>query len=91
MFRSCLDPSLTKEQRAEIVEATKTDNPSKDFELSIFQNLTNENHGLQQRVNTRSDVVAAVFDDGFQGSSPLQAMSPRKVLDGPQIVLIRLN
>ena len=34
---SCLDPSLTKEQRAEIVEATKTDNPSKDFELSIFQ------------------------------------------------------
>ena len=34
---SCLDPSLTKEQRAEILEATKTDNPSKDFELSIFQ------------------------------------------------------
>ena len=34
---TCLDPSLTTEQRVEIVEATKTDNPSRDFELSIFE------------------------------------------------------
>mgnify|MGYP001476633960 CR=1 FL=1 len=36
-YVTCLDPSLTSEQRSEILEATKTANPTKDLVLSLSE------------------------------------------------------